>query len=153
MWANQSLWPSLFMLPWNLCISLLSTTVLSLITEVILLSWSPESQGILTEGSAEKTDIPEKPDFAPSWLRGCGIAGASCLTHALQPCSKGAKKTELHPHHGGAGFHIPFPSLSLSLQLGPHGEFRVREVASQPEQGTRVWPVFCMKSCLALGTT
>lgn len=33
--------------------------------EVILLSWSPESQGILTEGSAEKTDIPEKPDFVP----------------------------------------------------------------------------------------
>lgn len=33
-----------------------------------LLPWVPESQGILTEGSAEKTDIPEKPDFAPSWI-------------------------------------------------------------------------------------
>ena len=58
------------------------------------------------------------------------MAGVSGPAHALHQCSTGARKAELHPHHDGVGFHVPFPSPSLSLQLGPHWQPRVREMAS-----------------------
>ena len=152
MWANQSLWPSLLILPRNLRISLPSTTVLSLLMGVILLSWSPESQGILTEGSAEKTDTPEKPDFAPSWLRKRVWNSWRLLPH---PCTADMQQrsqegwASSRPQWGGLSRSLPisFSKSSAGASLG---------VQSQGN-GLTAWgehsSVTCMKSCLALGTT
>lgn len=90
--ASLQVWSCELINPWDLPFSCypgtsvisLPSTVLPLCMEVILLSWSPESQGILTEGSAEKTDIPEKPDFVPSWLRKRVWNSWSFLPH---PCT------------------------------------------------------------------